>query len=146
LDLSREINTERQSGKYDATKVVKIIVDASNQTFVEGPAAFLVDAQQFDEESIAALIESLPSKTFSPWDVLRVPLSDAANLQGTANRNIVFISHANPEDNVFVTWLAGQLSLAGYSVWSDVTKLVGGELFWDDIEETIRLRAAKVIA
>jgi hypothetical protein len=58
----------------------------------------------------------------------------------------VFISHANPEDNAFATWLAGQLALAGYAVWSDVTQLVGGEVFWDDIEAAIRLRAAKVIA
>src|SRR5262249_8081845 len=122
-----------------------LIRESSNQTFIQGPVAFLVDAQQFDESSIGRLIEALPSNRSTPWDVLRVPLTDDRRLQKKLNRTVVFISHANPEDNAFATWLAGQLTLAGYSVWSDVTQLVGGETFWDDIEETIRLRAAKVI-
>jgi TIR domain-containing protein len=50
----------------------------------------------------------------------------------------VFLSHANPEDNEFVLWLAGRLAGAGYEIWSDVTKLIGGELFWERIETAIR--------
>lgn len=60
-------------------------------------------------------------------------------------RRLVFISHANPEENDFVRWLGVQLASAGYEVWSDVTKLIGGELFWDDIEEAIRHHTAKFI-
>lgn len=61
------------------------------------------------------------------------------------NRKLIFISHANPEDNVFTLWLASRLTAAGYLVWSDVTKLFGAELFWEDIEDAIRNHAAKVI-
>ena len=60
-------------------------------------------------------------------------------------RRLVFISHANPEENDFVRWLGVQLASAGYEVWSDVTKLIGGELFWDDIEDAIRHHTAKFI-
>ena len=52
-------------------------------------------------------------------------------------RGVIFLSHANPEENAFVTWLAAQLVTAGYEVWCDVTKLLGGERFWRDIEEAI---------
>jgi len=61
------------------------------------------------------------------------------------SRNLIFISHANPEDNVYVQWLATRLASIGYAVWSDVTKLLGGETFWDDIEFAIRHCAAKVV-
>lgn len=61
-------------------------------------------------------------------------------------RSLVFISHANPEDNVFATWLGARLAAAGYSIWSDVTKLIGGEYFWKDIEEAIRAYSAKVVS
>jgi hypothetical protein len=60
-------------------------------------------------------------------------------------RKLVFISHANPEENDFARWLSAQLASAGYEVWSDVTKLIGGEVFWDDIEDAIRNHAAKVL-
>lgn len=61
-------------------------------------------------------------------------------------RNIVFLSHATPEDNVLTLWLGTRLAAAGYTVWSDITKLIGGETFWDDIEEAIRSRSVKVIS
>jgi hypothetical protein len=64
----------------------------------------------------------------------------------TKVRGLVFISHANPEDNVFTTWLGARLAAAGYAVWSDVTKLIGGEYFWRDIEEAIRTHSAKVVS
>jgi len=60
-------------------------------------------------------------------------------------RRLVFISHANPEQNDFVLWLGVQLANAGYEVWSDVTKLIGGEVFWDDIEDAIRHHTAKFV-
>lgn len=55
------------------------------------------------------------------------------------------LSHANPEDNEFTLWLALQLANEGFRVWCDLTKLLGGEVFWDDIEGVLRDRAAKVI-
>ncbi len=61
-------------------------------------------------------------------------------------KRLVFISHANPEDNDFTLWLASRLACHGYTVWSDLTKLIGGEVFWDEIEDAIRNHSAKVIA
>ena len=60
-------------------------------------------------------------------------------------RRVVFISHANPEDNLFARWLGLQLTREGYSVWSDITKLIGGETFWSDVEDAIRNHTAKFI-
>jgi hypothetical protein len=60
-------------------------------------------------------------------------------------RDTLLLSHANPEDNEFTLWLALQLANEGYRVWCDLTKLLGGEVFWDDIEAVIRTRTAKVL-
>jgi TIR domain-containing protein len=60
-------------------------------------------------------------------------------------RDTLLLSHANPEDNQFTLWLALQLANEGYCVWCDLTKLLGGELFWDDIEDAIKGRAVKVL-
>jgi len=59
---------------------------------------------------------------------------------------LIFISHATPDDNDFVLWLAGRLAGAGYEVWSDLTKLIGGEIFWDRIETAIRRDAVLFIS
>ena len=60
-------------------------------------------------------------------------------------RNVVFITHANPEDNPFAIWLGAKLASAGYEVWADVLKLRGGQDWQRLLEETIRLRARKVL-
>lgn len=60
-------------------------------------------------------------------------------------RDVVFISHATPEDNEFVKWLGARLIGLGYNVWADVFELKGGTPFWKNIEEAIRTRALKVI-
>jgi hypothetical protein len=52
-------------------------------------------------------------------------------------RTLLFLSHATPEDNTFAKWLAAQLANAGYEVWCDVTQLLGGEKFWDDITDAV---------
>jgi hypothetical protein len=57
-------------------------------------------------------------------------------------RRVVFLNHANPEDNAFVIWLGVRLTAAGYRVWSDLLELVGGERFWKDINEAIRQHTA----
>lgn len=61
------------------------------------------------------------------------------------SRKLLFVSHANPEDNEFTLWLCSRLTSLGYLVWSDLTKLFGAEIFWDDIEDAIRNHSAKVI-
>jgi hypothetical protein len=52
-------------------------------------------------------------------------------------RRLIFVSHASPQDNIFATWLATQLAIAGYEVWCDTTKLLAGERFWSDITEEL---------
>lgn len=60
-------------------------------------------------------------------------------------RDTVFISHANPEDNGFVLWLTLRLGELGFKVWCDLTKLIGGETFWDDAEDAIRYSTVKFL-
>lgn len=60
-------------------------------------------------------------------------------------RNVIFISHATPEDNDFTIWLASRLQADGYEVWIDKQALLGGEKFWQDIDQVIRHRAVKVL-
>jgi hypothetical protein len=60
-------------------------------------------------------------------------------------RDMLFLSHANPEDNEFTLWLALQLAKEGYPVWCDLTKLLGGERFWTNIEKAIRQRTRKFL-
>lgn len=60
-------------------------------------------------------------------------------------RDMIFVSHANPEDNEFALWLSLQLAAQGYPVWCDLTKLLGGECFWENIEDAIRHRTVKFL-
>lgn len=60
-------------------------------------------------------------------------------------RDTIFISHATPEDNEFTIWLASRLELLGYKVWIDKTELLGGEIFWADIEDAIKNKAIKFL-
>jgi hypothetical protein len=63
----------------------------------------------------------------------------------TVMRDLVFVSHANPEDNQFCQWLSLHLAREGYPVWLDLKRLLGGENFWGDIEEAIRQRSTKFL-
>jgi hypothetical protein len=59
--------------------------------------------------------------------------------------DMLFVSHANPEDNQVALWLTLQLAADGYPVWCDLTKLLGGENFWKDAETAIRVRTSKFL-
>lgn len=61
------------------------------------------------------------------------------------DRDVVFVSHANPEDNAFATWLTLRLTREGYRVWCDVVKLMGGDDFWKDVERAIRQHTRRFI-
>jgi len=63
----------------------------------------------------------------------------------SVNRDTVFVSHANPEDNTFALWLTLRLGEMGFKVWCDLTKLIGGETFWDKPEDAIRNSSAKFL-
>lgn len=60
-------------------------------------------------------------------------------------RTKLFLSHANPEDNNFAIWVYSRLSALGYDVWIDKNALLGGEKFWEEIDQTIRLHAKKFL-
>jgi hypothetical protein len=73
------------------------------------------------------------------WAVKRcVRMAVLASKSVATSKDVVSISHANPEDNEFTRWLSLKLASLGYHVWSDVTQLFGGEDFWRDIELAIR--------
>src|SRR5947209_4866049 len=69
-----------------------------------------------------------------------------ASITPLADRKVVFISHANPEDNAITAWYGARLAAAGYEVWTDLTRLLGGEEMWLDIDDALRFHARKVIA
>lgn len=60
-------------------------------------------------------------------------------------KDTIFISHAAPDDNDFTRWLSLQLIGLGYTVWSDVIKLKGGEDWWPLIETEIREKTIKFL-
>lgn len=61
-------------------------------------------------------------------------------------RSLLFISHANPEDNAAASWFATQLTLLGYDVWCDVRNTHAGESgFWLKVQKKIENEAAKFI-
>lgn len=70
-------------------------------------------------------------------DQMAAPAAGRVGPSYAQTRRVLFLSHATPEDNTFAKWLASQLSIAGYEVWCDVTALLGGERFWNNIEEAI---------
>lgn len=67
------------------------------------------------------------------------------SLPSLDDRQVVFVSHANPEDNAFATWLTLRLTREGYRVWCDVVKLSGGRDFWRDVETAIRLKTRRFV-
>jgi hypothetical protein len=69
----------------------------------------------------------------------------SGDLSINSERQMLFLSHATPEDNDFTRWLALQLANEGYPVWCDLTKLLGGEDFWKDIQEAIRERSIRFL-
>ncbi len=60
-------------------------------------------------------------------------------------KDTIFISHATPEDNEFTIWLASKLELMGYKVWIDKNGLLGGEKFWEEIDNAIRNHTIKFL-
>ncbi|MCC6611668.1 MAG: toll/interleukin-1 receptor domain-containing protein [Burkholderiales bacterium] len=62
------------------------------------------------------------------------------------DREALFISHANPEDNAFALWLGAKLAAMGYEVWADVMRLHGGADWSRDLERALREQAIKLLA
>jgi hypothetical protein len=122
---------------------------------VTGPFVFLHDDAFFDDVYIHDFATALPAPR-SKWQVFKPssrPSGTVAQESGDDGRGgvtplvrrAIFISHATPDDNEFVDWISAKLMLAGYEVWTDISKLQGGDTFWGDIEDAIRTNAAKVV-
>src|SRR5881396_906037 len=92
------------------------------------------------DEMQEALLQgpSLPTRNI-------LDFTDQPIAHGRTMRDMLFVSHANPEDNNFARWLTLQLAKEGYPVWCDLTRLLGGEAFWTDIEQAIRDRSIKFL-
>jgi hypothetical protein len=112
---------------------------------LSGPIFFFINDDLFLDDYFSSVARHLPHVDRRGWDIACWP-NEVAAAKHDEPRNLVFISHANPQDNEIALWLSARLAASGYQVWSDVTRLLGGEVFWDTIEEAIRKRAAKVIA
>ncbi|MFI5386936.1 MAG: toll/interleukin-1 receptor domain-containing protein [Fimbriimonadales bacterium] len=63
----------------------------------------------------------------------------------TTKRDIVFVTHAAPQDNEFALWLSSKLAMAGYRVWVDRRRLRGGDDSWDEIDRVLRQQTTKQI-
>lgn len=107
----------------------------------------LTDAGADIETAGISAIQYLRKLTGHTWELMLFgTVKKEATEESNISRQVLFISHANPEDNEFVLWLQSQLTRLGYETWSDLTQLKAGEVFWDTIEDLIRRRAIRVIA
>lgn len=60
-------------------------------------------------------------------------------------RDTLFISKATPGDDPFALWLAPRLEAAGYRVFADVISLRAGESWRQQLTDTLRYRAIKML-
>ncbi|MCG8649227.1 MAG: toll/interleukin-1 receptor domain-containing protein, partial [Pirellulales bacterium] len=137
-------------GADDAILNPNILVPALQKKLLQstkplaGPVLFFVEEEQFVERYFDLIAANLPSLDDRGWEIAVWPSNSSADVS-VQERRLVFISHANPQDNEIALWLSSRLTAEGYEVWSDITRLTGGELFWDTIEDVIRNQAAKVL-
>ena len=126
---------------------------------IPGGIVFLTDKRGYSRHLVDA-IELMEHPTGDSWAVetypdfpkrrhLAAPHTVVSNTDATdkqfGERKFVFISHANPDDNDFSLWLSAKLQAAGFQTWVDLESLKGGAVFWEEIEETLRNKTAKVI-
>jgi len=123
-------------------KILQLILKSSKP--ISGPVLFFVDSELMNEGFISGVEKELPNQKGRGWEISTWQEKITQN-DVDQKRDLVFISHANPEDNEIALWLGTRLAAQGYSVWSDITRLIGGEVFWDSIENIILKRAACVI-
>ena len=137
-------------GARDASSNPRLLIPKIMQLLLRrrrplvGPVLFFVDEEYLDDKFLDGVAEALPHEDDRGWEIV-VWDESPATLNDLEDRKTIFISHANPQDNDVARWLGARLAAEGYEVWSDITKLIGGEVFWDTIESTIRERSACVI-
>ena len=141
FDLGRTLRQGLDDVSAFAEAMAEHIASLANDTPTASALAFVDPGSNFEGAGLAA-IQHLRTRTGVVWELLLFGRMSADE----SLRKILFISHANPEDNEVAFWLQTQLTRLGYDVWSDLTHLKAGEVFWDSIEDTIRNKAARVIA
>jgi TIR domain len=62
-----------------------------------------------------------------------------------SQRELLFISHANPEDNEFAKWLTVRLAAEGYPVFCEIFDFLGGEDAWKSVQTVLRERTIKFL-
>jgi hypothetical protein len=61
-------------------------------------------------------------------------------------RDVLFIGHANPEDNEFTLWLQAKLINEGYKAECDLSFLIGGEEdYWKNLQELLENNTIKYL-
>lgn len=139
FDLGGELQSDEKL--FDAFKE-KLIESAAIEARGAGVTVIVFIDPRNDYRTLGLrFVRQLREATECDWEVVLYGPAD----QPGEKRHIVFISHANPEDNEFVLWLQARLTRHGYQVWSDLISLKAGETFWDTIEEVIRKKAAKIL-
>lgn len=74
------------------------------------------------------------------------PIEQRGSAPAGDARRLIFISHANPQDNAVAAWFATRLTLLGYEVWCDLKNTHGGESdFWPKVQSKIENEAAKFV-
>lgn len=63
----------------------------------------------------------------------------------SSERDILFVSHATPEDNEFAKWITLRLASEGYRVYCEILNLLGGEDPWKNVQEIIREKTVKFL-
>ena len=63
-------------------------------------------------------------------------------------KETIFVSHSSTsdDDNYFASWLAVKLKSLGYKVWIDLQDLKGGQSFWPNIENLIRVDSIRFLS
>lgn len=60
-------------------------------------------------------------------------------------RDVLFVSHATPEDNEFAKWITLRLAGEGYPVYCEILNLLGGEDPWKNVQKIIREKTVKFL-
>ncbi len=138
------------SSPRDASSNPKLLMPKIMQTLLRtrkplvGPVLLFLDEEFINEQFIDGVESALPHQDGRGWEIV-LWQEGSPSILDTAVRKTVFISHANPEDNDAALWFGARLAAEGYEIWSDITKLIGGEYFWDSIENIIRNKSGCVI-
>ena len=65
--------------------------------------------------------------------------------ENISQRDLLFVSHANPENNEFAKWLTVRLVAEGYPVFCELFDFLGGEDAWRNVQTVLRERTIKFL-